>query len=99
MGLAILSAGPKFGRQVNLRAFVGQRADTNTGLMTLGEWLSTHPPLSKRVAALDPTLSDRPFHPGRGRALALVIIALATLGAGALTVGVAVVGSILTGNV
>lgn len=93
LGLAILSAGPKFGPEVNLRAFVGQRADTNTGFMTLGEWFSTHPPLSKRVAVLDPSLSDGPFHPGRGRALALAIVALFLLGAGGITAGAVMVGS------
>lgn len=99
LGLAILSAGPKFGPQVNLRAFVGQRADTNTGFMTLGEWFSTHPPLSKRMAALDPSLSDARFHPGRGRALALVIVALVLVGAGGLTAGAVMVGSDFMGAI
>lgn len=93
LGLAILSAGPAFGPQVNLRAFVDQRTDTNTGFMTLGEWFSTHPPLSKRVAALDPSLSDVPFHPGKGRVLALAIVVLVLLGGGGLTAGAVVMGS------
>ena len=95
LGLAILSAGPQFGRQLNLKAFVGQRADTNNGFMTLGEWFSTHPPLSKRVAVLDPSLSDRPFRPTRGRVLALLLIVAIGLGAGALTFGVVMLGAML----
>lgn len=55
-GLAILAAGPVYGRRTNLKALAHQRVDLDTGFMTLGEWLSTHPPLSKRIAALDPRL-------------------------------------------
>ncbi len=56
LGLSILAAGPKLGRRVNRTALAWQRIDMNTGWMTIGEWLSTHPPLAKRVTALDPTL-------------------------------------------
>jgi hypothetical protein len=37
--------------------FVAQRAALNTGWMTLGEWLGSHPPLAKRMIALDPSLT------------------------------------------
>jgi Zn-dependent protease with chaperone function len=57
LGLAILSAGGRHGPLVNRRVFVAQRAALNTGWMTIGEWLSTHPPLAKRMLALDPSLS------------------------------------------
>jgi Zn-dependent protease with chaperone function len=57
LGLAILSAGGQHGPLVNRRAFVAQRAGLNTGWMTLGEWLGTHPPLAKRMMALDPSLT------------------------------------------
>ena len=99
LGLAILSAGPTFGPQVNLRAFVSQREDTNTGLMTLGEWFASHPPLSKRVAALDPSLGDRRFHPGKGRAMALVILVAVFAGGAAATLGAVTVGSRLMQSV
>src|SRR5688500_18719366 len=56
VGLSILAAGAKFGPKVNRVALVAQRASLNNGWMTLGEWLSTHPPLSKRLAALEPGL-------------------------------------------
>jgi Zn-dependent protease with chaperone function len=55
-GLTVLAAGARLARRVDRRAFADQRADLNTGLMTLGEWLSTHPALSKRLVELDPAL-------------------------------------------
>jgi Zn-dependent protease with chaperone function len=57
-GLTILAAGPKMGRLVNRRALVRQSEDLNTGWMTIGRWMSTHPPLAHRVAALDPSLQN-----------------------------------------
>lgn len=57
LGLAILSAGGKHGPQVNRRVFAAQRAALNTGWMTVGEWLGSHPPLAKRMIALDPSLA------------------------------------------
>lgn len=55
-GLAILAAGGSYGAQANLEALVRQRENLNTGWMKIGEWLSTHPPLVRRIAALDPAL-------------------------------------------
>ncbi|MGE3599320.1 MAG: M48 family metallopeptidase [Dehalococcoidia bacterium] len=93
LGLAILSAGPRFGPAINLRAFVNQRSDVNTGMMTLGEWLSSHPPLAKRIAILHPSLADGRFHPGRGRALAGGIVAAALVVVAVGTVAAVRVGS------
>jgi Zn-dependent protease with chaperone function len=53
-GLCILAAGPQFVTFVNKQAFVAQRDDLNTAFMKLASWFSTHPPLSRRVAALLP---------------------------------------------
>ena len=39
-GLAILAAGGLHGPRVNLRSFVEQQRDLDTGWMTLGRWLS-----------------------------------------------------------
>jgi Zn-dependent protease with chaperone function len=75
-GLAILSAGGRHARGVNLEALVAQRRDLDTGFMTLGTWLATHPPLSQRMAALDPSLAATSAPTGRGTIRALGIVAL-----------------------
>jgi Zn-dependent protease with chaperone function len=93
LGMAILSAGPKYGPKVNLRAFANQRHDTNSGWMTIGEWFSSHPPLSKRVVAMNPTISPERFHPTRGRVLAVAILMVAMIGGTGLTVVAATVGA------
>jgi Zn-dependent protease with chaperone function len=59
-GLTILAAGGRYARRVDRGAFVRQQADLDTGLMTLGEWFSTHPPLVKRLAQIDPSLAMTP---------------------------------------
>jgi Zn-dependent protease with chaperone function len=79
LGLAILSAGGKHGPLVNRRVFATQRAALNTGWMTLGEWLGTHPPLSKRMIALDPALAAgtprlRPVGPLRAAAIIALVV-------------------------
>jgi Zn-dependent protease with chaperone function len=57
LGLAILAAGAKHGPLVNRAELVRQRGDVeSSGLMTVGAWLGTHPPLSNRLAAIDPSL-------------------------------------------
>jgi Zn-dependent protease with chaperone function len=50
--LAILAAGPRAARRMSLDAFVDQRRDTRRFWMAVFELNSTHPFLSKRVAAL-----------------------------------------------
>ncbi|HXW04710.1 MAG TPA: M48 family metallopeptidase [Vicinamibacterales bacterium] len=76
LGLTILAAGGTLGRRVNRQAMVNQRADLNTGWMTLGEWLSTHPPLARRMAQLEPALAVGPADTARGPLRALAILAL-----------------------
>lgn len=93
LGLTILAAGPKFGPQVNLQAFGRQRADMNTGLMKIGEWFGSHPPMSRRVVALDPLLGQKQFRPAAGRTMALAILAVLFLGVGGLTAGAAMLAS------
>ena len=72
VGLSILAAGGKHGPRVNLRALAAQRGDLDTGLMTLGHWLATHPPLTHRVVALDPQILPGMRVGQRGAARALV---------------------------
>lgn len=85
-GLCILAAGGKHGPRINRRAFVEQRSDLSNTWMMIGQWLSTHPPLAHRLAALSPGLSaERPSNTG------------ATTGALALLGAVIVVPAIATG--
>lgn len=65
LGLAILAAGPTHGPRVNRAALVGQQRDLDTGWMTLGAWLASHPPLARRMAQLEPALAA-----GVGRSVA-----------------------------
>ena len=79
VGLSILAAGAKYGPRVNRTALVSQRALLNNGWMTLGEWLSTHPPLSKRLAALEPSLigsAPRTYRTGPLQAAAMIFFAV-----------------------
>lgn len=83
LGLAILSAGGKHGPLINRRVFVAQRAALNTGWMTLGEWLGTHPPLARRMIALDPSLAagtPRLAPIGALRAAAILSLVLLPIG-------------------
>lgn len=75
-GLCILAAGAKQGPLVNRRSLAGQRHDLNTAWMTIGRWLSTHPPIAFRLAELDPTLvSDDEFHTAGANIRALLLLA------------------------
>ncbi|HSA60254.1 MAG TPA: M48 family metallopeptidase [bacterium] len=73
-GLAILAAGAERGPTVNLQALARQVEDLNAGWLTIGTWLSSHPPLADRVIALEESLKPAGFTGSRGtyRALALI---------------------------
>lgn len=78
-GLAILAAGGKYASRVRLKQLVEQRENLNTGLMTLGKWLMSHPPLCDRVAALEPALAEgSASSSSRGAIRALAIVLAAT---------------------
>ncbi len=99
LGLAILAAGAERGPHVNFEALARQVEGINTGWMTLGTWLATHPPISKRFIALDEGLRPSGYEPGNGvlRACAIlggvyvVPIVLAVIAA--IVIGVAGVAS------
>ena len=73
-GLAILAAGGSHGGKVNLQAFVAQKQALDTGWMTIGSWLSTYPPLSARVEALQPALGKMIPHSTRGPTRAAILL-------------------------
>lgn len=73
-GLAILAAGGKRGAQVNLQAFVAQKQALDTGWMTLGTWLSTYPPLSARIEAIEPMLGKGIPHSTKGTTRAVFLL-------------------------
>ena len=77
LGLGILAAGGTHARQLNLQALAGQKENLNTGWMTIGKWLSTHPSLAERIAALDPQMIQGPARAQVGVIRALVILAIA----------------------
>jgi Zn-dependent protease with chaperone function len=79
VGLGILAAGGVHGRRVNLRALASQREQLNTGFMTIGKWLSTHPPLSERLIALEPRMGEPSVRGEIGVARALVGMAVTGL--------------------
>ena len=60
LGLTILSAGGQYAPLVDRRAFARQHAELSRGWMLVGQWMSTHAPISKRVMALKPELLDAP---------------------------------------
>ena len=60
LGLTILAAGGRYAPQVNRLALAGQHRQIARGWMIVGEWLATHPPLSKRLIALAPHLAPAP---------------------------------------
>jgi len=86
-GLAILAAGPKYGPQVNIGALIRQRHDLRSAWMLIGEWLGSHPPLSKRLWALAPELEPAGAVRGQvslaGLRIAFAAIVVVVIGTGA----------------
>lgn len=83
-GLTILAAGAKHGPLVDRWAMARQADDLQTGWMTIGQWLSSHPPLAKRLAALDPALAPAGGYSHAGALRAGAVIAAFILVVGAL---------------
>lgn len=84
LGLSVLAVGKRHGPRLAHAALVAQRRELNTGWMTLGQWVASHPPLAKRFAALDPELSPetRSSAGGTLRALAIILAIVVAVGAG-----------------
>ena len=81
LGLTILSVGGRLAHQIDRRVLMSQQSALNTGWMTLGEWISTHPPLVKRIAQVDPSLREMSVDGTAGgmRALGILRVALAPI--------------------
>jgi Zn-dependent protease with chaperone function len=92
LGLTILAAGAQMARRVNHRALVRQSEDLNTGWMTIGRWMSTHPPLVHRVAALDPALQNEWITSAAGPIRAVAIMGGIPMAATAVLIGMLVAG-------
>lgn len=88
-GLAILAAGARHARRVDLQAYVAQRSDLDTGWMTVGAWLSGYPPLSARIEALRPELGRSVPYSTRGPTHAALLLAAFIAVPAVLTIGVA----------
>lgn len=75
LGLAILAAGATHGPKVNRAELVRQRVTlSRSGWMTLGEWFASHPPIAKRLAAIDPSLVGDTTTSVAGPSKALVLV-------------------------
>jgi Zn-dependent protease with chaperone function len=89
LGLAILAAGGRYGPLVNRAALAGQRRDLRSAWMVVGEWLGSHPPLSKRLTALAPELDVSHAAPAltalRGLRVAFAVGVVVVVGVGAVS--------------
>ncbi|MGE5242740.1 MAG: M48 family metallopeptidase [Betaproteobacteria bacterium] len=79
LGLTILAAGGRFGPLVNRAALARQRRDLRGALMLVGEWLGSHPPLSRRIRALAPDLEPAGVVEPRSNLRGLRVAAAAVL--------------------
>jgi Zn-dependent protease with chaperone function len=75
LGMMILAGGPRYGRRADRAVFARQAVQLNTGWMTLGYWLASHPPLVHRIAQIDPALHDPSIQSTRGAVRAVGILA------------------------
>ncbi len=76
-GLVILAAGGQFAPNVNRLAFAQQTQQLDTVLMNLGQWFGTHPPLVKRLIALDSSLRAQiPERKSAATASAVVLVGM-----------------------
>ena len=75
LGLTILASGGVYASRVNRAELVRQRETmVRSALMTLVEWLGTHPPLSKRIGEVDPSAAGNVRVTGSRRGLAAAVV-------------------------
>ena len=75
LGLTILASGGPHASSVNRTELIRQKESVSrSGLMTLAEWFGSHPPLSKRIAEMDPALAGNSRSSGSGPAVAVALL-------------------------
>lgn len=72
-GLTLLAVGSAFGSDVNIKAYTEQRRSLESIPMTLGRWMTTHPPLCDRVLALMPELGNISYARANVKTAALLL--------------------------
>lgn len=77
LGLVILAAGKKYAPRVSTEVLVKQASSLNVGWMRIGEWLSTHPVLIRRIYSLDPALKPNKSELTGGILRGMIILFLA----------------------
>lgn len=91
LGLTVLAAGGRLGPHVNREAMAAQEESLRSLGMRWAQMYMSHPPLVRRIAALDPSLTTRPVPiPGPTYAIASVGVALV------IALGVAYLGQTVT---
>jgi Zn-dependent protease with chaperone function len=78
-GLTVLAAGGVHAHRVNIAAMMQQRHDMTTVWMTIGRWMSTHPPLVDRIAELDRSAGGERIASSRAIVGAAAVVAFAFL--------------------
>jgi Zn-dependent protease with chaperone function len=78
-GLTVLAAGGAHAHRVNIAAMMQQRHDMTTVWMTIGRWMSTHPPLIDRIAELDRSAGGERITSSRAILGAAAVVAFAFL--------------------
>lgn len=86
-GLVLLAAGRRLAPRIDVAAYIAQQQGLDTGLMTIGRWLSGYPPLSERVEAIGGLRTSERSNRGPVRAAAILgAMVLVPLVAGAVAV-------------
>lgn len=75
-GLALLAVGSAYSSDMNIKAFTEQSRSLQSIPMTLGRWMSNHPPLCDRVLALMPELGRPSYLGSNVKAILLVLLFL-----------------------
>ncbi|HYX33699.1 MAG TPA: M48 family metallopeptidase, partial [Oligoflexus sp.] len=73
-GLALLAVGRSLASQVNIKEYTDQSHSLKSLSMTLGRWMSTHPPLCDRILALKPELGQISYAGSNLKAISILFL-------------------------